>query len=159
MNSQLEQLNQLSLSEFSEYFSSLAAPRIDSLQGLYRGSFVGPAWLRRMAGPLLVITRMGNWLGKDIDAGGMAINLVRTDEGIVQKFPMRLVEQDSLIDGKPGLALSYEASNPYPWPWIIDELRTIQHDLVLGMTITQIGPLVRLPLPFVLQSRESMHGF
>ena len=112
-----------------------------------------------MVGPLLVITRMGKWLGKDIDAGGRAINLVRTHEGIVQKFPKRLVEQDSLIDGKPGLARSYEASNPYLRPWIVDELRSIQPDLVLGMTITQIGPSARLPLPFALQSRESRHGF
>lgn len=156
MNSQLERLNRLSLFEFPEYFSSLAAPRAESLQGLYSGSFVGPAWLRRLAGPLLAITRMGNWLGKDFDAEGRAINLVRTKEGIVQKFPMQLVEQESLIDGKPGLALRYESNNPFPWPWIIDELRSIQHDLVLGMTITQIGPLARLPLPFVLESRECM---
>ena len=64
-----------------------------------------------------------------------------------------------MIDGKPGLALSYEASNPFPWPWIVDELRSIQPDLVLGMTITQMGPLARLPLPFVLQPQESMEGF
>ena len=159
MISQLEQLNRLSLFEFPEYFSSLATPRADALQGLYKGTFVGPAWLQRLAGSLLVITRMGKWLGKDIDAGGRAINLVRTKEGIVQKLPMRLMEQDSLIDGKPGLALRYEASNPFPWPWIVDELRSIQHDLVLGMTITQIGPLVRLPLPFVLQPREGLDGF
>ncbi len=159
MISQLERLNRLSLFEFPEYFSSLEAPQAEALQGLYKGSFVGPTWLRGLAGPLLVITRMGRWLGKDIDDGGRAINLVQTREGMVQKFPMRLMEQDSLIDGKPGLALSYEASNPFPWPWIVDELRSIQPDLVLGMTITQMGPLARLPLPFVLQPRESMEGF
>jgi hypothetical protein len=156
MISHIERLNSLSLFEFPEYFSSLEAPRADALQGLYKGTFVGPTWLRGLAGPLLAITRMGMWMGKDIDAEGRAINLVRTEAGILQKFPMRLVEQDSLIDGKPGLALRYEASNPFPWPWIIDELRSIQPDLVLGMTITQIGPLVRLPLPFVLQPRESL---
>jgi hypothetical protein len=156
MISNIERLNSISLFEFPEYFSSLEAPRADALQGLYKGTFVGPAWLRGLAGPLLAITRMGKWMGKDIDAGGRAINLVQTRKGIVQKFPMRLVEQDSLIDGKPGFALRYEASNPFPWPWIIDELRSIQPDLVLGMTITQIGPLVRLPLPFVLQPRESL---
>lgn len=159
MISQIERLNQISIFEFPEYFSSLTAPRANSLQGLYRGDFVGPAWLRRLAGPLLVITRMGKWMGKDIDGEGRAINLVHTKAGIVQKFPMQLVEQESLIDGKPGLALCYSTSNPFPWPWIIDELRSIQPDLVLGMTITQIGPLKRLPLPFVLQSRENMDEF
>jgi len=159
MNSHLEQLNRLSVFEFPEYFSSLDIPSMDSLSGLYRGAFVGPAWLRWLGGPLLVITRMGKWLGKDIDAEGRALNLVQTGGGIVQKFPMRLVEQESLIDGKPGLALRYEASNPFPWPWIIDELRSIQPDLVLGMTVTQIGSLARLPLPFVLQSQEELNGF
>jgi len=159
MISQLEQLNRLALFEFPEYFSSLPVPRIDSLQGVYKGSFVGPSWLRGLAVPLLVITRMGKWLGKDFDSGGKVINLVRTKEDIVQKFPMRLVEQDSLIDGKPGLALRYEASNPFPWPWIVDELRRIQPDLVLGMTITQIGPLAHLPLPFALQPREDLDEF
>lgn len=159
MISQLEQLNRLSLFEFPGYFSSLAAPRSNSLRGIYRGTFVGPAWLRALAGPLLVITRMGKWLGKDIDPEGRALNLVRTRGSIMQKFPMRLVERESLIDGKPGLALRYEDSNPFPWPWIIDELRSIQPDLVLGMTITRMGPLVRLPLPFVLQPRESMDEF
>ena len=159
MISEVEQLNHLSLLEFPDYFSSLDAPQTSTMKGLYKGSFVGPAWLRALVGPLLVITRMGKWLGKDIDPGGRALNLVRTRGGIVQKFPMRLVEHESLIDGKPGLALRYEDSNPFPWPWIIDELRSIQPDMVLGMTITRIGPLVRLPLPFVLQSRKSLAEF
>jgi len=159
MNSQVEQLNHLSLLDFPEYFSALDAPQASMMKGLYKGSFVGLAWLRALAGPLLVLTRMGKWLGKDIDPGGRAFNLVRTKGGIVQKFPMQLVERESLIDGKPGVVLRYEDCNPFPWPWIIDELRSIQPGMVLGMTITRIGPLVRLPLPFVLQSRESMDEF
>jgi hypothetical protein len=159
MNSSIEQLYKLSLFEFPEYFSTLEPPPAGTLRGLYRGFFVGPAWLRQLARPLLVITRMGKWVGKDIDGEGKAINLVSTRVGIVEKFPMQLVEQESLIDGKPGIALRYSASNPTPWPWIIDELRSIRGDLVLGMTITQIGPLKRLSLPFVLQSRESMERF
>jgi hypothetical protein len=159
MNSPVEQLNKLALLEFPGYFSRLNLPSPDEMQGLYQGGFVGPAWLRRMAGPLLVLTRMGDWLGKDFKPGGQVINLVRTREGIQQKLPMRLIEQDSLIDGKPGWALQYEASNPFPWPHIVDELRIVEPDLILGMTIPLLGPLARLPLPFVLQPRESMHGF
>ena len=159
MISQLEQLNRLSLFEFPEYFSSLEVPNPDSLRGLYKGYFVGPTWLRKMAVPLLVITGMGDWRGKSIDPGGKIINLVSTKKGLERKMPMKLVEQDSLIDGKLGLALSYSASNPFPWPRVIDELRSIQPDLVLGMTIARMGPLVRLPLPFVLQPRESMDEF
>ena len=156
---QIERLNHLSLFDFPEYFSSLEAPNRESLRGLYRGYFVGPTWLRKLVKPLLVITNMGDWRGKSIDAQGKIINLVATKKGIERKLPMRLVEQDSLIDGKPGIAFSYEVFNPLPWPWMIDEMRSIQPDLVLGMTILQWGPLRRLPLPFVLQSRESMDGF
>ena len=159
MISQLEQLNRLSLFEFPEYFSSLEVPNPDSLRGLYKGYFVGPTWLRKMAVPLLVITGMGDWRGKSIDPGGKIINLVSTRKGLKCKMPMKMVEQDSLIDGKLGLALSYSASNPFPWPRVIDELRSIQPNLLLGMTIIQVGPLRRLPLPFVLQSRENVDEF
>ncbi len=159
MISQIEQLNRLSLFEFPEYFSSLNVPNPESLHGLYKGYFVGPPWLRKMAVPLLAITGMGDWRGKSIDPGGKIINLVSTKRGLERKLPMKLIEQDSLIDGKPGLALSYEASNPFPWPRIIDELRSIQPNLLLGMTITQVGPLQRLPLPFVLQSRKNVDEF
>ena len=159
MVSQVEHLNQLSLTDFSEYFSSLEVPELGSLPGLYKGYFVGPTWLRKLAKPLLVITGMGDWRGKSIDPHGNIINLVSTKRGLVRKLPMNVIEQTSLIDGKPGIAFCYHASNPYPWPWVIDEMRRIQPDLVLGMTILEWGSLTRLPLPFVLQSRESMDGF
>lgn len=155
---QLEQLNQLSLLEFPELFASLIPPRADSLKGLYHGIFVGPAWLRRMAGPLLAITGLGGWWGKEFDNEGKAINLVWQKGRIDYRFPMSLVEQVSYIDHKPGLALRYASNNPFPWPWIVDELRSIKPGLVLGMTLSRLGPLKRLPLPFVLQPREKVNG-
>jgi hypothetical protein len=159
MISQVEHLNQLSLTDFPEYFSSLEVPEPGSLPGLYKGYFIGPTWLRKLAKPLLVITGMGDWRGKSIDPHGNIINLVSTKRGLERKLPMKVIEQTSLIDGKPGIAFSYDASNPYPWPWVIDEMRSIGENWVLGMTLIQWGPLVRLPLPFVLESKESLVGF
>ena len=159
MHPQIEHLYQLGLFDFPAYFSTLDAPQPGSLRGLYRGYFVGPAWFRKLARPLLTITGMGDWRGKFIDSQGKILNLVQNGEVLVSKLPMELVEQDSLIDGKPGVTLRYEASNPLPWPWVIDEMRRIQADWVLGMTILQRGPLRQFPLPFVLQSVEAMHGF
>jgi hypothetical protein len=158
MITNVEQLNKLSLFEFPELFASLKPPRADSLRGLYQGIFVGPAWMRSLAGPLLVVTGLGGWWGKEFDAEGNAINLVWRKGQIEQRFPMRLVDQESYIDNQPGLALSYASNNPFPWPWILDELRTITNGLVLGMTIGIKGPLRRLPLPFVLEHREQIDG-
>lgn len=159
MDSPIDKLNQLSLFDFKGYFASLEAPNPESLRGFYKGYFVGPGWLRKLAQPLLTITGMGDWRGKFMDSGGMIINLVQTKHGLEQKLPMQLVEQDSLIDGRPGIALCYEASNPLPWPWVIDEMRSIHADWLLGMTIVQRGSLVRLPLPFVLHSRDIADSF
>jgi hypothetical protein len=158
MVTQIEQLNQLTLLEFPELFASLKSPGAESLHGLYQGVFVGPAWIRRLAVPLLAATGLGGWWGKEFDPDGNAINLVWRKGQIEHRFPMQLVEQVSYIDHKPGLALSYAPSNPFPWPWIVDELRHIGNGMLLGMTIGIIDPMRRLPLPFVLQPREQING-
>ncbi|UCF28789.1 MAG: hypothetical protein JSW42_03640 [Chloroflexota bacterium] len=158
MNPQIEELNRLSIREFPGYFASLSPPDSDILRGFFKGDFVGPAWLRSLAGPLLLITGLGGWWGKEFDTEGGAINLVWRKGKFSYRFPMRLSRQDSYIDQRSGLALRYAASNPYPWPWIVDELRSIRSDLVLGMTVATLGPLKRLPLPFILQPREGLDG-
>lgn len=158
MITHLERLNDLSLLDFPSLFASLELPARGSLLGLYRGSFVGPGWLRWLAGPLLVVTGLGGWRGKDFDAQGNAINLVWRNGHYERRFPMHLVEQASFIDGKPGLALHYDKHNPFPWPLIVDELRSLPSGRVLGMTMVAVGPLKRLALPFVLESRESVDG-
>ena len=158
MSSPIDKLNQLSLLDFRKYFASLEAPKPELLRGYYKGYFVGPDWLRKIAQPLLIITGMGDWRGKYMEPGGKIINLVQTKDGLERKLPMQLVKQESLIDGRQGIALCYEARNPLPWPWVIDEIRSIQVDWLLGMTIVQWEPLMRLPLPFVLHSRDSVDG-
>ena len=155
---EIEELNRLALFDFKDLFTSLKPPPRETLCGIYKGLFVGPGWLRRLSGPLLVITRMGSWRGKDFDLQGNAVNLVLHKGQIERCFPMRLVEQVSMIDHKPGLALRYAPDNPFPWPWLVDELRSLQTGLVLGMTMVRLRPLQYLALPFVLRSQEGMDG-
>lgn len=158
MTTEVDHLNRLSLLDFPDLFVSLSPPSIGSMSGLYRGKLIGPRWSRRLGGILLVITGLGGWWGKEFDLQGNAINLVWRNREILHRFPMHLVEQKSYIDHKPGLVLRYASSNPFPWPWIVDELRSVTQELVLGMTIAKFGPLNRLPLPFILQPRETIDG-
>ena len=155
---QAEQLNKLSLFDFPGLFATLEPPRRETLCGIFRGSFVGPGWVRQLARPLLVVTGLGGWWGKDFDLQGNAINLVWRRGQMQRRFPMLLAEGLSYIDRKPGLALHYAPENSFPWPWIVDELRSIHPGLILWMTMLQHGPLKRLALPFVLQPQENNDG-
>ena len=150
------QLNQLSLSAIRKLFTTLDAPPRDSLAGLCRGTFVGPGWLRASAKPLLAITGLGGWWGKEIshDAGG-AINLVQRQGEYHRIFPMYFVQQMSFLDGKAGLALRYQKDNPFPWPIIVDELRRLDAETMLCMTLVDLPTLRRQTFPFILQSQEA----
>ena len=157
--SKIDQLNCLGLFDFRGLFAALEPPGAEDFHGCYRGEFVGPGWLRRLAGPLLVVTGLGGWWGKDFDGQGKAVNLALREGSLKRVFPMFLVEEESLIDGKRGLALHYEADNPFPWPLIVDELRIVAPQLILGMTMVRLGPLHRLALPFVLHPVEDERGY
>jgi hypothetical protein len=150
--------NQMSLTQIRRLFTQLDPPEHASLRGIFRGLFIGPAWFRKLGGPLLAVTGLGGWWGKDFDPDGKAINLVLRKGHYERIFPMYIVQQASHLDRKPGLALRYQADNPFPWPLILDELRRVDAVLVLGMTLVDVGPLRRLPLPFILQSRETVDG-
>jgi len=71
---------------------------------------------------------------------------------------MRLVHAKSFIDNKEGLALHYQAGNPFPWMHIVDELRRIDNTTLLGMTLANLNGLRRLAFPFTLQFREGGYG-
>jgi hypothetical protein len=153
-----DSFNQMSLAQIRQLFTQLDPPEHASLRGIFRGLFIGPAWFQKLGGPLLAVTGLGGWWGKDFDPEGRAINLVLRKGRYERIFPMFIVQQASHLDRKPGLALRYQADNPFPWPLILDELRRVDAVLVLGMTLVDVGPLRRLPLPFILQSRETVDG-
>ena len=157
MKNPIDTINHLSLPEIRRFFSTLSPPEVASLPGLHRGFFVGPAWLTPLWPPTLAITGLGGWWGKDIDEAGEAVNIVRQKGVYQRRFRMYPVECTSHLDGKNGLALLYREENPFPWPKIVDELRRIDKEHILGMTLAEIGPLHKLGFPFVLQRWETLN--
>ena len=158
MSGRLDELNRMKLGDFPAFYRTLEIPDLTALDGNFRGAFVGPTWLRRIAGPGLIITGLGGWRGKHFTDYGNAVNLVMRNEVLKEVFPMTLVKGPSLIDGLPGLRLHYESDNPFPWPFIVDELRQIEPGLLLGMTFIKAKMLRGLVLPFTLQYQEQIDG-
>jgi len=158
MSGWAEKLNQMRLGDFPGLYSSLDVPEIVSLSGYYRGSFVGPNWLQKIAGPGLVISGLGGWWGKRFNGDGTAINLVQRSGELAGKFPMQLVSIASAVDENAGLALHYETTNPFPWPYIADELRALGTGAILGITYVKVRVLNGLMLPFLLEHEEGFDG-
>jgi len=158
MSRRINELNQLKLSDFPDLYSALKAPDIHALSGYYRGSIVGPAWFRSITKPLLAITGLGGWWGKYFKGDGNATNLVERGTGLQRRLPVKLVNTISMVDKKPGLALQYLPDNPFPWPYIVDELRQVEPGVLLGMMFVNVGMLRRLAFPFLLQAQEMLNG-
>ena len=151
---QIAELNQMPLGKFRGLFNSLVVPDPESLRGTYRASFVGPAWLRTSANPALAITGLGGWWGKEFHDDGTAINIVLRAGKFSTRFPMKFVKARSFINHKDGLALHYQPGNPFPWMYVVDELRRIDDTTILGMTIANVSGLRGLAFPFILQKHH-----
>lgn len=134
--------------QYPALFAGLEAP--DMLNGVFRAEFTGPWWLRRIAGPGLWPLGLGGWWGKEFDAQGNGVNLVRRRGELRRIFPIRLIPAHSLIDSKPCLSVRYDPTCPFPWPHVVDELRRLDDVTLLGMTYATLGPLRHLYLPFLL---------
>jgi hypothetical protein len=137
-------------SYFKPLFCSLPPPAIQSVQGVYRGQFTGPAWLRMSAAPSLSLAGLGGWWGKILPGDGTGHNLVLRQGKLYCLFTIRLVIIPSLVDGQPGLTVQYTPQCPFPWPYVIDELRLLDEQTLLGLTIINLGFLRRLAFPFLL---------
>jgi hypothetical protein len=145
---QMERLNHTALSAFPALFAGLESPQ--ALLGDYRAAFTGPAWLRHIARPGLWPLGLGGWWGKHFTADGSGMNLVRRGGELRRIFPIRLVPAPSLLDGRPCLSVRYKPECPYPWPHVVDELRSLDERTLLGMTMVNTGVLRKLALPFLL---------
>ena len=150
-------LNQQSLSHFKGLFASLDPPPFQALTGVYQAAFVGPGWVRALAGPALKVTGLDGWCGKAFDGQGGGLNIVRRQGRMERLLPMRVIETPSFIDDRPGLALAYPTDAHPPWPWIRDELRRLDEGALLGMVLVWRGPLWRFPFPFLLRQVEGDH--
>jgi hypothetical protein len=131
-------------------FESMGPPDLDTLVGTYRGEVIGPAWLRRLAGPILGLTVLRGWWGKDFPSPGHCDNLVSRDGTLERVLPVDVVQAISLLDGKMSLTLPYSSDSPWPYRWIVDELRLTPTNSLLGMLVPVRRGLPRFALPFML---------
>ncbi len=154
MAMQLDELNNLPFSQFRSLFSGLAIPASASLAGSYQAAFVGPAWLRASAAPALALSGLGGWWGKEFSLDGTAINIVLRSGSFSTRFSMKMVQTRSFIDQKMGLALHYQDGSPFPWMFVVDEIRRLDQTSLLGMTIANLRGLRSLAFPFILKKTE-----
>ncbi|MFZ1466163.1 MAG: hypothetical protein WAV60_19125, partial [Anaerolineae bacterium] len=54
-------------------------------------------------------------------------------------------------DGRPGVTLTYAPGSPFPFAYVVDELRTIEAGTLLGLSFATVPWLARLPMPFLLR--------
>ena len=139
-----------SLGELRTFFSTLPAP-VEALRtGSFRAEFIGPWWLRLSSGPSIALAGLPGWSGKRFLTPSSATNLLRRQQGLTEALTMDCVPGRSLVDGRPGLALHYGQTAPRPWRWVRDELRAIDADTLLGMTVIALPVLRHLAFPFLL---------
>lgn len=145
-------LNQRSLSSFQELFHTLAIPNISALSGTYRGDFVGPGWVRALAGPALIVGGLPGWWGKWFDGAGQGTNLLQRGGSMQRAVPICLEIRPSLVDSRSGVTVVYPGSSPWPLPLIVDELRLLGDEALLGMTMVSRFSLQQFSFPFLLQA-------
>ena len=139
-----------SLRFYRDTFSQLPSPTGRALRGRFRAEFVGPFWLRYTARPGIALMGLRKWFGKELSGIGDAHNLVWHSQSLIRTLPMTLGHRASFVDGKPCGLLSYGAASGFPFRHIVDELRVVNDDCLLGMTIADAPVLRRLPFPFLL---------
>lgn len=138
-----------SIANYRKLFGSLPAPASQSLVGRYRAEFVGPAWLRWLAPRGLVLAGLGGWWGKELNQlhGN---NLVLRRGRLQNTMPVTLQTQASAQDGQPCVAVLYSQQSPWPWPYVVDELRVLGPSTLLGLTYLNLPGWQKQALPFVL---------
>ena len=147
---QIERLNREPLGAFPTMYRELEAPRLEQLVGTHRAAFVGPGWLRTIAPPGLALGGLGGWWGKRFDANSSGVNLVMRAGRPEAILPVKLEFRSSRVDAQATACVLYPPESRWPWPHVLDELRVLEPDCLLGLTFFQIGVFSRLPLPFML---------
>lgn len=157
-NIQTRQLNRQTLGSFQPLFKTLATPEPAALAGIYQGEFVGPAWLRKSAPLSLALGGLSGWWGKAFDGQGHGDNILRRRGSFMRVLPMVVRLAPSRLDGKEGITISYPAGSPFPWPWIVDEVRRLDPTTLLGMTLATLDRAPKVAFPFLLHYREKING-
>ncbi len=139
-----------SITRLRALFSTLRAPAAEMCAGFYRAEFIGPWWLRITGRPSVALSGLPGWQGKRFLTTTTATNVLLKNGQATQVLLMRCVSSVSQVDGKQGLALHYGADAPVPWRWVRDELRAVDANRMLGMTVINLPLLKRFSFPFLL---------
>jgi hypothetical protein len=146
-----------SLKEAKELFCQLNLMSTETLCGTYEGTIVGPAWIRKIAPLLLIVTGLKGWQGKEFDANGEGFNRC-LQNGFIEKIgPMKASGIiPSIIDGKPTLSIGPREPSLLERS-MRDEVRISSDNMtILGFSYANVEPLRRLPMPFVLRRLKNV---
>lgn len=145
----LRALDREGLSAFPGRYAALQPPAEEQMPGFWKARFVGPAWLRVVAPPGLGLVGLSRWWGKHFIPEGHGENLVQRDAGVQDTLPFTWSVEPSRLDGRLSVVVRYPESSHLPWRWVVDELRQVDAQILLGMSLLRMGP--RLALPFILE--------
>lgn len=137
--------------KLARYFKSPPSAKDLDRTGFYRGEFVGPWWMTASAPLFTRLTGLTNWQGKRFANPGLAVKVPIRKGQTCDGPTMIWVDDDvSRLDSKTGGALQCGREAPIPWRWITDELRQVDDNTLLGMSVVNF-PLVKyMPIPFLL---------
>lgn len=143
------------LVELPRAFAALPAPALEELEGDHAAELVGPPWMRAAAARLLALAGLPGWHGKRFEAPreGVAAGVNLVHGGHAQALPMRARPAASLLDGFTAVVVSYGSRERPPWPRVRDELRRLDDDTLLGMTVVDAPGAPRAGFPFLLRRR------
>lgn len=150
----LTALEKASLQTIKNEFKRLG-PVPESLRvGFFNASFIGPWWLRLSAMPSIRLSGLPGWQGKLFLDTYNATNILEINQQQIQRLSMQCIERLSLIDAKQGVVLHYGQAAPIPWRWVVDELRVINDNTFLCMTVVDLPLLRLLSFPFLLRREQ-----
>ena len=143
-----------SLQNIKEIFCGLPKPQSTIEAGDYRAEMTGPIWIRTTAPSALACIGFYGWCGKRFTATGQACNLKTRGEELLEFQPMSLAIEISRADLAPCWVLRYPPSTHFPVRRMVDELRSLTDNVILGMSYTEIPGLRNLGLPFLLRRQN-----
>jgi len=147
----VEDLLTASLKHIKSTFCTLKPVDEHLRYGFFRASFIGPWWLRHSAMPSIALSGLRGWQGKKFFDALNATNILKSKNGTVEKLQMSCQRVHSLVDGQQSIALQYGLKAPLPWRWVVDELRVLDDDTFLCMTVIDLPLLRNFSFPFLLR--------
>lgn len=146
----LKTLEKASLKTIKHKFMQLEPMSESFRYGFLKVQFIGPWWLRKSAMPSIHLSGLPGWQGKLFLDPDHATNILKIKDKEEQRYTMQCVELISLVDAKPSVVLNYGAAAPIPWRWVIDELRILDENNFLCMTVINLPILRHFSFPFIL---------